>query len=51
MKITVQEQQKRSERARIKEHIIRGGAAKKRPKQNQDDFKNIQLIDKSSTSM
>jgi hypothetical protein len=47
MKMTVEEQQKRSERARIKAYYSRQGR-KKRPKQKQGGFKNMRLINKSS---
>ena len=47
MKTTVEEQQKRSERARIKAYHSRRGR-KKGPKQKQGGFKNMRLINKSS---
>ena len=47
MKITVEEQQRRSERARIKAYYS-GRSAKKRTKAKQAGFKNMRLINKSS---
>jgi hypothetical protein len=49
MKITVEVQQKRSERARIKAYSRR--SRKKRTKQKQGGFKNMRLIDKSAKSV
>jgi hypothetical protein len=49
MKITVEEQQKRSERARSNAYYSRR-SRKKRPKQKQGGFKNMRLINKSSKS-
>jgi hypothetical protein len=51
MKITVEEQQKQSERARIKAYYARRKNRKKRPKQKQGGFKNMRLINKSSKSV
>jgi hypothetical protein len=50
MKITAEEQQKRSERARIKAYDSRR-SRKKRTKQKQGGFKSMRLIDKSSKSV
>jgi hypothetical protein len=51
MKITVEEQQKRSERARLKAYHERRKNRKKRQKHKQSGFKNMRLINKSSKSM
>jgi hypothetical protein len=50
MKITTEEQQKRSERARLKAYYSRR-SRKKRPKQNQGGFINMRLSNKSSKSV
>jgi hypothetical protein len=53
MKITTEEQQKRSERARIKAYKASKArrSRKKGPKQKQGRFKNMRLVSKSSASV
>jgi len=51
MRITAEEQQKRSERARLEAYHARRKNRKKRQKHKQAGFKNIRLINKSSKSV
>jgi hypothetical protein len=50
MRITVKEQQKRSERARLKAYYARRQNRKKRQKHKQAGFKNMRLIKKSMSA-